>query len=133
MRVICLQNGLSMDEITMTEATKLFNESKHLLQTNTSATVGTGTVELLLFFNKLMILNCLYVTKFVLCKLGSNWIKFYVVFDLYIWSSRKKQNVTGLRLFCIQREDLVRVIQITQIQRRMKKGLPCAKYWEWRS
>lgn len=38
-----------MDEITMTEAMKLFNESKHLLQANVSVAVGTGTVKLLLF------------------------------------------------------------------------------------
>lgn len=36
---------LSMDESTMIEAMKLFNESKHLLQTNVSLAVGTGTPE----------------------------------------------------------------------------------------
>ncbi|KAK1375038.1 retinoblastoma-related protein [Heracleum sosnowskyi] len=41
---IC-KNGLSMGESSMIEAMKLFNESKHLLQTNTSTTVGTGTPE----------------------------------------------------------------------------------------
>ncbi|XP_074332106.1 retinoblastoma-related protein-like [Apium graveolens] len=39
------KNGLSMDERSMKGAMKLFNESKHLLQTNTSATIGTGTPE----------------------------------------------------------------------------------------
>ncbi|KAL1834381.1 hypothetical protein ACET3Z_004032 [Daucus carota] len=39
------KDGLSMDEITMTEAMKLFNESKHLLQANVSVAVGSGTPE----------------------------------------------------------------------------------------
>ncbi|WOG90025.1 hypothetical protein DCAR_0209266 [Daucus carota subsp. sativus] len=39
------KKGLSMDESTLTEATKLFDGSKHLLQTNTYATVGIGTPE----------------------------------------------------------------------------------------
>ncbi|CAK9178793.1 unnamed protein product [Ilex paraguariensis] len=38
------QNGLSMDENTLTEATKLFNESKHLLLSNISA-IGSGAPE----------------------------------------------------------------------------------------
>lgn len=33
-----------MDESSFTEAMKLFDESKHLLQTSISAAVGTGTV-----------------------------------------------------------------------------------------
>lgn len=39
------KKGLSMDGNILTEAVKLFNESKHLLQTNISTAVGTGTPE----------------------------------------------------------------------------------------
>lgn len=59
-----------MDESSMTEAMKLFNECKHILQTSTSASVGTGTVTLLFFLNKLIIMNCLYVTKFCVAQIG---------------------------------------------------------------
>ncbi|KAK1368287.1 retinoblastoma-related protein [Heracleum sosnowskyi] len=39
------KDGLSMDESTMIEARKLFNESKHLLQTSVAIAVGSGTPE----------------------------------------------------------------------------------------